>query len=243
MTTAHNFSPAPDPSEDFRQAIADVGLHPPKSIVGDGRIYRFASNGKKRGDDSGWYVFYLDGVPSGTFGCWRGGFKHTWCAKDPRKLTIGERAEQRQRITAAREQRQKEEDAERAKCRERSEEILSDAKPADPAHPYLVAKQVKPFDVLQVDRRLVVPLRDAAGVLHGVQFIGADGRKLFLLGTASAAASTCSAMPATPPESSLPKVSQRLPASPWRPVIPSRWRSTRAISCRWPRRCGQICPR
>lgn len=37
----------------FRDAIAAVGLTPPNEIIDDGKIHRFSSNGKPR-DESGW---------------------------------------------------------------------------------------------------------------------------------------------------------------------------------------------
>ena len=58
--------------EQFRDAIRSAGLEPPDIIVADGKLRRFASNGK-RGDDAGWYVLYGDGIPAGSFGDWRTG--------------------------------------------------------------------------------------------------------------------------------------------------------------------------
>ena len=48
----------------FREAIHTAGLTPPEVIEADGRLHRFASNGR-RGDDAGWYVFHVDGIPAG----------------------------------------------------------------------------------------------------------------------------------------------------------------------------------
>ena len=75
---------APPPSlhdaiAQFRSAIAGVGLTPPDTIEADGEVHRFASNGK-RGDDAGWYVLHGDGLPAGTFGCWRLGISENWNA-------------------------------------------------------------------------------------------------------------------------------------------------------------------
>lgn len=52
------------------------------------------------------------------------------------------------------------------------------------AHPYLVKKQVGAFGVRRgFNGRLLVPLRDVAGALHGLQYISVDGDKLFGTGT------------------------------------------------------------
>jgi phage/plasmid primase-like uncharacterized protein len=47
----------------FLSAIVDAGLQPPSEVIGDGKLHRFASSGR-RGDDSGWYVLHLDGAVS-----------------------------------------------------------------------------------------------------------------------------------------------------------------------------------
>ena len=53
-----------DAIDAFRDAIAGAGLTPPDQIIADGTLRRFSSNGK-RGDDSGWYVAHMDGIPAG----------------------------------------------------------------------------------------------------------------------------------------------------------------------------------
>src|SRR3984893_10863324 len=70
--------------EQFRAAIHKAGLNPPKVIEPDGKLHRFASNGK-RSDDAGWYVLHADGIPAGAFGDWRGGLSETWRADIGRK--------------------------------------------------------------------------------------------------------------------------------------------------------------
>ncbi len=47
------------PIDQFRDAMANAGLSPPETIHDDGKLYRFATNGR-RGDDSGWYVYHSD---------------------------------------------------------------------------------------------------------------------------------------------------------------------------------------
>ena len=69
-----------------------------------------------------------------------------------------------------------------AKARKTAAWILDRAKPVT-THAYLTAKGVKVFgDVRQYRGALVLPLRDASGELHSLQFIGADGVKRFLSG-------------------------------------------------------------
>lgn len=53
-----------------------------------------------------------------------------------------------------------------------------------PPHPYLARKQVGAFGVrMGFNQRLLVPMRDVLGQLHGLQYIGPDGDKIFGTGT------------------------------------------------------------
>lgn len=79
-----------DPIQQFMAALAAAGLTPPDVIHADGKLHRFNASGK-RGDDTGWYVFHLDGVPAGVFGCWRLGFTESWCGKSDNAMTEMER--------------------------------------------------------------------------------------------------------------------------------------------------------
>ena len=88
----------------FRDAIGAAGLPAPDTITDDGRIHRFSTNGR-RSDESGWYVFYPDGVPAGAFGCWRLGVQSTWSAVADNDLTDAERQQQRDRVRAIHAQR------------------------------------------------------------------------------------------------------------------------------------------
>ena len=166
-----------DPIEHFRLAIAAAGLTAPDTINADGSIHRFSSDGR-RGDDSGWYVMHCDGVPAGSFGCWRTDLQSTWCSKSDNAMTATEREAHRQRIAAMKAQR----DAERAQ-RQRQARLTAAAllQQADPAaqHDYLTRKGIKPYGVRAFGDKLLIPMRDTAGALHSLQTIGPDGGKLF----------------------------------------------------------------
>ena len=94
-----------DPIEHFRLAIAAAGLTPPDTIIADGKIRRFSTNGE-RGDDSGWYMLHIDRIAAGAFGCWRSGLQSTWCAKSDNAMTNAEREAHRQLIKAMKTQRE-----------------------------------------------------------------------------------------------------------------------------------------
>lgn len=77
-------------------------------------------------------------------------------------------------------------DAERyqvqAAARERAAKLLALSRPATNAHPYLQRKGVGAYGIRQLRELLLIPARDAHGVLQTLQFIGADGAKRFLSG-------------------------------------------------------------
>lgn len=165
---------------EFRRAIAGAGLAPPAEIFSDGRLHRFAANGKPT-DDAGWYVLHLDGVPAGSFGDWRSGLAETWRANLGRRLSPDEQAAHRARVAAMRQQREAEAAQRKADARETAAAIWDAANAAPSDHPYLLAKAIQPHGLREHDGRLLVPLRDGAE-LHSLQFIAADGAKLFLTG-------------------------------------------------------------
>jgi hypothetical protein len=168
---------AADVREQFRDAIIAAGLTPPDHIEADGKVHRFASNGK-RGDKAGWYFLHLDGIPAGRFGCWRSGISRDWCADIGRKLSVGEVAE----LTHRRRERDVNEAERRHEAANKAAEIWQSAAPASNDHPYLVLKAVRAHGLRQTDGRLILPVHDSDGRLQSLQLIGADGVKRFLAG-------------------------------------------------------------
>jgi putative DNA primase/helicase len=176
----------------FRQEIVQAGLTPPATIIADGELHRFASNGD-RADDAGWYIYFSDEPPAGVFGDWRKNFKQTWSGKADSTLTPAERERQRRRFNEARRQREQDERLRHADAAQRAQRLWEGAKPAPATHPYLQRKQVQAHglrtqcgDLIiagqSVSGALIVPLHDAGGVLCSLEFITADGTKLFLPG-------------------------------------------------------------
>jgi len=166
--------------EHFRAALRASGLDYAGEIIADGKLHRF-----KAGDDhnrNSWYVLH-SGVPAaGAFGCWKQGVKGTWCEKRSQDYTDAEWRTIRENWKRADLERERIETERHAKARKVAAWILNRAKPVT-THDYLAAKGVKPFgDVREYRGALVVPLRDADGELHSLQFISADGTKRFLSG-------------------------------------------------------------
>ncbi len=169
-----------DITQQFREAIRSAGLTPPEFIEPDGKLHRFASNGK-RNDDAGWYVLHADGIPAGAFGDWRTGVDETWRAEIGRRLSLQEDAAHRLRIDAIRRERQREDQKRKTEAREKAAAIWTAAQPAPADHGYLLSKGVKPYGLRVHEGALAVPMRDGRE-LHSLQFITADGEKRFLFG-------------------------------------------------------------
>jgi putative DNA primase/helicase len=161
----------------FRSAIEAAGLVAPDTIHDDGALHRFPTNGR-RGDASGWYLLHTDGIPAGTFGCWRAGLHSTWCAKADSAMTAAEREAHRERIKAMRAQR---EAAESARQQEEADKAIDrwHSGSTHCQHPYLARKGVQAHRIRQHGDVLLIPLRDTAGTLHSLQTITPDGDKRF----------------------------------------------------------------
>lgn len=177
----------PEPPEvQLRLAIEQAGLTSPLSIELDGKIHRFRSGTKGapgKGDKTGWYVAFNDGIPAGRFGCWREGSEHSWRADVGRSLTHVEEMAHTRRMSEAKKLR----DAELERSREVASDtvlrIWTDCTSADPEHPYLQRKGVKANGArVTGDGRLVVPLYNAEGSLTSLQYIAPDGGKLYHAG-------------------------------------------------------------
>jgi putative DNA primase/helicase len=166
-----------NPTEEFRAAILAAGLTAPDEIHGDGKLRRFASDGR-RGDDSGWYVYFDDRIPAGAFGCWREGVWQQWCSKAPDTMTQAERDAHRQRVEAARQQREADDVLRQQHAAAAAARRWQDATPATD-HPYLTAKAVQAHGTRIDGGALLIPMRDTAGTLHSVQVIEPDGSKRF----------------------------------------------------------------
>jgi len=169
-----------DPIDGFREAILAAGLNPPDDLVGDGRVRRFSSSGR-RGDDAGWYVLHLDSVPAGAFGCWRSGQTSQWCSRSLHSLSPSESEIYRRRLEDMRQQREADKHARQQQAREFAMSRWQNAATVL-SHPYLEAKDVQAYDLKADGDELLIPMRDASGVLQSLQAINAGGVKRFQYG-------------------------------------------------------------
>jgi putative DNA primase/helicase len=170
-----------DPESQLRAAMLELGIDPPSELYLDGQIHRFRNG--KGSDKTGWYVVFADGIPAGRFGDWRAGVEQAFRANVGRTLTPAEEAALATQLAKARAAR----DAERERSRQVASDVSSDiwesAPQADPDHPYLRRKGIKPNGArVTGDGRLIVPLYSPDGTLSSVQYIGEDGTKLYHVG-------------------------------------------------------------
>jgi len=87
-------------------------------------------------------------------------------------------------LKQAEQQRQHDEAAQRAAAREQAGALWSTATDEVNGHPYLTAKGVSAHGIRVAGDALLIPVRDTAGELHGLQRIFPDGSKRFTPGTA-----------------------------------------------------------
>ncbi len=159
-------------TEHFRNALRRAGLDYGGEIVADGKLHRFKADGD-HGRNS-WFVLHAGLPMAGAFGCWKRGYKENWCERSDSQLSQQERETFRRRMEQIEAKRKRAEGERQAEARKTAAWILS--KSASPeGNAYLQRKGVKPFGELQQrGELLVVPLRDADGTLHSLQFIAPD---------------------------------------------------------------------
>ncbi|KAB2922683.1 MAG: hypothetical protein F9K25_19135 [Candidatus Contendobacter sp.] len=163
---------------EFRAALVTAGLETAAPIIADSTFRRFKVNGDRA--PNSWYVLHSDGVPAGAFGCWKRGIDQTWCSRQASELTPEQRHEHERRMQAAKEQRDAEQ-ANRANAAVGTANKIWAASPPAPAdHPYLVKKGVSIPGLRATGDSLLVPLCDLSGTVRSLQYIAADGGKLFL---------------------------------------------------------------
>src|SRR5262249_41787827 len=157
-----------------------AGLTEPDTIIPDGKIHRFASNGKPL-KKNGWYVAYADGNPTIIFGDWSTDLKRTWSTKTPQQMTAAERREHQSRIEESIPQREAEELERHEKAQDEGWEIWKRLKPAQADHAYLRNKQIRPYGIrVSPKGELVIPMYDEDDEIWSYQFLRPDGTKRFL---------------------------------------------------------------
>ena len=168
--------------DQFRAALLARDIIPPDPIVADGRLHRCHAAGRNgRGDAA--YLLHLDGLPAGGFENHRDGRDwETWRFDLGRIPTAAERETFARVTQAARIRRDEDARQHQDEVRRQAQRIWALARPAPDTHPYLARKGVAAQGLRLYKGALVVPVRDLASTLHGLQFISPGGVKRFLKG-------------------------------------------------------------
>jgi len=165
-------------------ALRAAGQAPVRELdlPGNGELVRYRGEGDKPGKPNCWVVYHGGQHPVAMFGSWRTDFRGTWFARSTKPLTRAERTTMHRQAREREAARREAQGQVHAEARQRAQALLSKARPATSAHPYLQRKGVHAFGLLQLRQMLVVPAFDSAGLLHTLQFIGPDGTKRMLTG-------------------------------------------------------------
>jgi putative DNA primase/helicase len=222
-----------DAIEQFRAAIVATGIEPPKTIVADGNIHRFSTNGN-RNDDAGWYVLHLDDLPAGAFGDWRTNINERWCAASDTLLTAEQRAELQRFYESAKLARNAQRHGSWNEAADQAKRLWAAAVKATDDFPYLMKKRVKSYGLKCDSGSLLVPVRDQDRRLRSLQFIDANGKKLFLKG--GHVSGGYFVIGAAPKEVLYIVEGYATGATVHEARPPWSWHSIRATYCPWPRR-------
>lgn len=169
----------------FRDALSARDIVVAGEIIADGKIHRADVAGRGgKGDAS--YLLHVDGLAAGGYTNWKDGLGwQDWSWRAGRvwewRWTEAERDEIRRKRAADRVEREADEARRQAEAAAKAAEIWFTVEPCD-AHPYLTKKGVQAHGVRVSRGDLVLPLRDAAGALHSLQFIKPEGGKKYLAG-------------------------------------------------------------
>lgn len=166
--------------EEFIKAIEAEGITPPAEIIADGKWHRYDSDNS--GKLNGCYYFYPDEPQYGYFKCWKTGLENTFSGGFSKTDPV--KKEQYQKLIEQRSQDHKEKLLQLYKqAAIKADTEYQDAKSADPDHPYLKRKQIKPVKGLKQDPTtgdLIVPIYCKNGNIISRQTINRDGDKYFL---------------------------------------------------------------
>lgn len=163
----------------FKDAMRRHGITPPDVIEGDGVLHRFKSDPGAK-DDAGYYTLYMDGIPAGSFGCFRRDIKEKWVANgEYYSITDADRIAHAKEVEARRAKRAIEKKEKELKAQSTCQKLFNAASEDTKDHPYLVSKGVGGYGIKQLGRDLLIPMRDEHGVIYSLQKISPDGFKKF----------------------------------------------------------------
>lgn len=180
-TKAQTPEPKISPEQEFAEALKENGLILDGPPTMDGKWHRVAVEGDRKGQKSGSYRGFLEGIPAGNITNYKSGQDPVkWVATgtkiDPKEL------EQARAEAAARKAAQEQElRAQYRAVAKRAYGIFQNAEPTPSNHPYLQNKQV-PAGNLRIDQsgNLLMPMANDKGFIENIQTIHPDGTKMYL---------------------------------------------------------------
>ncbi|MDP3028606.1 MAG: AAA family ATPase [Deltaproteobacteria bacterium] len=184
LPALHRDNLSGDIPDAFCQAMRNAGIEPPAEIIANGTLHRFTVTGDKPGSKNGWYVLHADHPAAGAFGCWKRGISETWSgAACHQTMTPAEKIAYTAKMEAIRRQQDEERDRVQAECRAWCSNAWAKARDADNQNPYLKGKGVNAYGLKSFNDTLLIPVQDADGTIHGLQFISPEDSKKFKTGT------------------------------------------------------------
>ncbi len=185
-----------NPVAAFYDALQAAGMAPARrsELVADGNLHRHKIADDRNGTRNGWHTIHTDHPPSAAGGSWKTGERVNWTAKATGRMNPQELAILRQRMAEERRQREAEQEAARKNAADFALKLWNQAGPVNQLHPYLKRKRIAPgitpgiaYGIARQNfGRLLLPVVDFDGALHGLQFIDETGAKRFLPGTRKA---------------------------------------------------------
>jgi len=170
------------PQSQFIDAILNSGIQAPATIKMDGVIHRFNS-GEKGNEKPGWYISFESPIPVITFGCWKSGFTSQMRAETGIKYTPAQEMKLLSQMAEAKKLRDAELERKHEIAVETVSVIWENCITASPDHPYLKRKGINVHGArVTGDGRLALPLFSKDGELSSLQYIDANGGKLYHAG-------------------------------------------------------------
>mgnify|MGYP000857343354 CR=1 FL=1 len=167
----------------LKAACAEIGIQY-RDVPADGKFHPVPVSDKPSTNTSGRIKLFPDGKGGVLLNHVTGDRLLCWFDETPTRLSTEE--QERRKAVAAEQARQLEE--ERVLCRLASQRELEKVQKAQADHPYLTTKGIPGIGAFwqQQGNRLLIPVCDFAGTVHGIQYIDAAGEKRFKPGTVKA---------------------------------------------------------
>ena len=165
---------------DLKDEMSAFGLMFLGQPVADGKFHRIPGPGSKsKSDNDGFYVVNIlrGGLICATYGDWHWQDQwQNWSSKSMSSFTSAEKSE----FDQHHDNMKFEQERSQAEAAHEATRIWNSAFPGAERHPYLELKNIQPHGAkIADDDRLVVPVC-IDGQITSIQYIGADGKKMFL---------------------------------------------------------------